>query len=382
MSYRFIYLIRKCTSNFFLFLILNGCKHQEFVCCKENTYEESNDKLLSSVKVDSNIFAMRHFDQLTATYTPDFSFGIHHIYLHGKHYIVYLVNKRDSLILINPFDSLDTRKCAVNGTLKKQIPYNVTIQGGILHCIGDEEFIYKQLRIDSNLTEIMSVDLKKAVGSNPREFIYSNLVVDKSLAFVSPYLIIPFGDYKTKNNCGTNPWKIVNIVTKESFTAFDFPEKYRKCDLKYPDSIIEPGDSNEVYSAFPKYDKIYKFSVADRKIVNTSKDSVFPNRFLCFDEDLKLNMAYKDKYERTDENNENLIYNPVVKQIFLIKKLRKKTKNDATRCAILVFNNDLSQIGTYYTTAGFYPRLSYWYKEGVVITDSSFSKGYYYAFYR
>lgn len=383
MIYNIIYVLKNYTTSFVLLLMLIACKQKTFVCCVDNKYEESNQKLLSSSKVDSSIIEMQHFDKITGTLLPDFSFGIHHIYLHDKHYIVYLLNDRTSLIFINPFDSSDIINCAVGNSLKKGIPYNTYIHGNVLHCIGDKELVYKQLQIDTTygrLKEILSVDLKEAIGNNPREFIYSNLVVDKSLAFINPYLIIPFGDYKGKNTCGNRAWKIVNIFTKKVFTALDFPEKYRKCDLRIPDSFIEPGDSNDVYGAFLKFDKVYKMTIPGREIVKATNDSVFPNRFLCYDAELQHNMAYKDKYERLDENNENLIFNPNTKQIVLIKKLRRKAKDEPIQCAILVFNSNLNHIGTYYTSGGFYPKLSYWYKNGVVITDSSFSKGYYYAF--
>jgi hypothetical protein len=324
---------------------------------------------------------MPHFDKLTGTYLPDFSFGIHHTYMHNAHYITYIYADRDTLILINPFDSLDTKKFAVNNLLKKHIPYNVGIERDTLYCLGDKEYIFKQLKIDTTLNEVMSVDLKSELNNNPNEFIYSSLVVDKSLAFIYPYLIIPFGKYDAKNNCGRHAWKIVNLLLKKAFTTLDFPEKYRKCDLRNPYSIIESGDSNYVYTTFLKFDRIYKVNIENGEVVSSTKDSIFPNRFICYDAESKHNMAYKDKYERTDENNENLIFNPQKKQLFLIKRLRKENKKDATRCALLVFDSNLKYIGTYYTSGGLYPRLSYWYKDGIVITDSSFSKGHYYAFH-
>src|SRR6185436_556780 len=113
---------------------------------------------------------------------------------------------------------------------------------------------------------------------------------------------------------------------------------------------------------------IYEVNVITGEIKKAS-DFSFTGKYMCYDKGQERNLAYASKYDLLDEENSNLI--SYGEKIFLVKRLVRKDKWEPVKCAILVFNKTLNHIGTYYPGKPVEPRLSFGYKDGIMILSDS-----------
>jgi len=369
-------------SNYHVFLIiffLSSCTGESKSCCKELSQSLPINKIPDSFKIDSNSIKTVHIDSIynrTGLYA---NFGFQFYTKGDKYYLVYLNSSKDNLIFINLFDDKDYKMASMKGLIEKQGKYTIKFNSDTLHIMDIDQFHYMQLKLlgDFSFEKIYESGLSKAV--RPKHlFLNSNLVVDKKLAFFNPYLISFYGNYKTKNNMDSKAWIKVNIQTGEKEKFFNFPDEYRRCYQRDFYSLIEKISDSSVLAIFRKYNKIYQVNIFSGITTYSSPAFSFHSNYMCYDKLQDRNLAYTSKYDLLDEENSNLIW--ANDKIFLIKRLKRENKKDPVKCAILVFNKALEHVATYFPDKSIWPRLSFGYKDGVLILSDSLTKAYYYGF--
>jgi len=374
-----IYYIKSGYYFFLIIFFLSSCTGESKSCCKELSQSSPINKIPDSLKIDSNSVTTIHIDSIYNRTGQYANFGFQFFTTEGMHYLVYLNSSKDSLIFINLFDDKDYKMANMKGLIKSQGKYTIKFISDTLHIMDIEGYHYMQLKLmsDFRFEKIYESSLSKAI--EPKHlFLNSNLVVDKKLAFFNPYLISFYGNYKTKNNMDSKAWIKINIQTGEKENFFDFPDEYRRCYQRDFYSLIEKISDSSVLAIFRKHNKIYQVNIFSGVTTYSSTGFSFYSNYMCYDKTQEKNLAYTSKYDLLDEENSNLIW--ANDKIFLIKRLKRENKKDPVKCAILVFNKTLEHVATYFPDKSVWPRLSFAYKEGVLILSDSLTKAYYYGF--
>ena len=362
-----------------IFVLLAGCADEIKNCCNQSQANGLQIEAPGSLKIDSTFVEN---PQMRAVYNTSgiyANFGFQFFIEDSSYYLVYLNSSKDSLVFINVFNPTKFKIKNVSGFIKAKGKYTIKLISDTLHLLDIETYNYKQLKIkkDLALEKIYESNLSGAFNTTAL-FLNSNLVVDKKLVFFKPYLISFYGNYNSKNNLGSNVWMKINTNTGEKDEFFDFPAEYKQCYQRDFYTVLEKISDSLVLTIFRKLNKIYEVNIYSGKIIKTSSPFLFHSNYMCYNKEQEKNLAYTSKYDLLDEENSNLIFSG--EKIFVIKRLVRKDKRDLVKCAILVFDEDLNHIATYYPNKPVQPRLSFGYKDGIAILSDSLNKTYYYGF--
>jgi hypothetical protein len=139
--------------------------------------------------------------------------------------------------------------------------------------------------------------------------LFGNYFIDKNLEFSYPFLILTYGDFRTKNNNGKNVYFVIDIKTGDVKRKLDFPDKYKNCELRTPYSISEKINKDNIITIFPKSDELFCWNIQTGFIKFEQHNFNFTPNFMCFDRDMNKNLAAARKYDLNDEDNSNLIHN-------------------------------------------------------------------------
>jgi len=363
---------------FYLSLINFCCSEKKITCCVDSInshkYQEYNPPTTSVVK-DSiiNIEYFSHEFKKTGIYlNTGFQF-----YQRGdSNYIIYLNGDKDSLVFVNLFQS-KIKKVPINHLIGKNQKYTLRVINDTLHLLNSETYKYGQILIDSNfnLRLLQILDLKFAFTSK-NLFLNTNVVIDKKIVYEKPYLFLTYGNFKTKNNIDSKMIIKIDLETKTSKKIIDYPNKYKRCDMLDFYSTIENVSDSIFALVFHKMDFFAIINKQTEKYARVN-DSFFNSQFMCYDRNLAANLAYTSKLYDNDESNDNLIY--FNRSFYLIKQLGRENKAISPKIAILVFDNTLQLRLTLYSDH-LLARLSFPYKNGIVVINDSLTKAHYYDF--
>jgi hypothetical protein len=291
-------------------------------------------------------------------------------------YIIYLNGDKDSLVFVNLFRT-KIKKIPVSHLIGKNQKYTLKIIDDTLHLLNSETYKYGQIVIDSNFNLQLSqiVDLKFAFDSK-KLFLNTNVVIDKKIVYERPYLFLTYGNFKTKNNIDTKMIMKIDIEKRTSKKVLEYPDKYKRCDMLDFYSIMENVSDSTFAIVFHKMDFL---AVIDKQTAKYDRinDSFFNNQFMCYDRKQAANLAYTSKLYDNDESNDNLIY--LNGSFYLLKQLGRENKTISPKIAILVFDNSLQHRLTLYGDH-LLARLSFPYKNGIVVINDSLTKAHYYDF--
>ena len=364
-----------------ILLIFPNCKSSKQLCCEASeviSYSQHPRMNENRFEIDSSI-NISHIRKKYSENPINRALGYFHFTKNEKNYLSYINVSMDSLIFINIIDSTDFHRSVITNYLNKGDAYNCRIINDTLHLINNRTFIYTQLKIheDFSLTKIFILDLSKIINFKGL-YLFGNYFIDKNIEFSYPHLVLTYGDFKTGNNNGKSVYFVIDIKTGDFKKRLDFPDKYKNCELRTPYSISEKINKDYIVTVFPKSDELFCWNIQTGTIKHEEHNFNFVSEFMCFHRDMNRNLAAARKYDLNDEDNSNLIYNG--KYIYLIKRLRKETKNEPTKAAVLVFNDSLKHVGSIFPEYEAWPRMSFPYKNGIVLFGSNTYKAYYYVF--
>ena len=359
----------------FSLFIIAGCRHSIYNCCEESSDIQVNYNISIS-NSDTLVFNFNHFKnkiQKTGYYA---NFGFQFLEKNDSKYIMYLNSRKDSLIFVNLFDKNDIRTTSTSGIIDRANRYCNAIVGDTLHLVNSETFQYFKCFIDSqfNIKKVLSLNIKKLLNSN-NYFLASNILINNKIAYSYPYLFLLYGMYGKKNGMDSKSILKIDVINSVVNKIHEYPVKYQECSIRENYPIVIVGGNN-IFTVFQKADVISKISISTGlpEFVTTKTD--FINHYMCYNEKAGEDLAYSSKYDLNDENNFNLIINK--EKFLLIKRLRKNSKRDDEKCAVLMFSKNLEFVKTYYVAANVFSRLSFSFQDGIAFVSSDWSKLYYY----
>lgn len=370
-------MLKLLLSLFFLIItIFSACKSNN-CACTDSAYTLSNDSLFRQLKVDSGSLNTSEFASYFANQDRDSRFGIHFLNRKNSIYLI-IMGKSDTLNFIDIFDpGKSIKKYTGDFFHGMRDDYCLNLLNDTLHLINNRTFIYNQFSIDSNLNlqKILSFDLKEIIDFK-NLFINGDLYIDKRILFVNPYLLIPYGHFRKKNNADKTALFSVNIVAKKMSRCLTYPERYRNCDTRVPYLSLEPVKPGSLIAVFQKSDRLYKIDPFSTRIDTAS--ATFINNFMCYNKKLVSNLSYTQKIDLNDENNVNIIFSDPF--FYLVKQLRRNSRFESLRGSILVFNKTLDYLGSFTPSEHLSPRISFEYKNGIAIFNDSLTRIYHYVF--
>lgn len=366
----------------FLFLllvvILMGCEVATNNCCEDIFRELPKSIPSRQYKPDSTSYDISHLKNIFSLTGFYANFGFQFTIRNDSLYLIYLNAEKDSLVFVNLRKKEQYKLKPLDEVAKKGSRYCNVILGDTLHLFNTKTFIYTKYIIDPRLElkKAMEVNLKDVL-TDKNIFFASNILLNKRIAYSYPYLFLPFGKYNKRNGMDKKAVFKIDINSKLVEKVQDFPEKYKKCEVRENYPIVDVIDS-KVTVVFQKDDNIFSSDIISNKVLAKSTQTDFKNNYMCYSVESNEDLAFTSKYDLNDEQNINLLY--IRDKYFLIKRLRKENKSDPAKCAILIYDRNLKYLSTFYPTIGVTPRLSFAFKNGIAIINDAFDRLYYYDF--
>ncbi len=363
-------------SKFIIFVCL-GLLVVVFPGCTMTGKCDCIDKGLQNIQqTDSlkpKIIGIEHLREAFTIHGIYSNFGYQFFNHRGQLTCAFLNATKDSIIFVSLPESGKTVAVPTLGFIKKKTLYSVLISEDTIHLVDADRFIYHQISIgDSFLLKEVKTSLLSAYLSPKKYYFNTNTAIDKKMAYHYPYIIIPYGKIKKNQfSIDNKAALIIDLVSKQSNKAIDYPGKYKECFISLPYPLVTTS-GNSVASVFLKSDKIQVTDLATGEKIRENDSTYFPNNFMCPDLAAMENLAYSDKYQLADEENRNLVYSNG--HYYIIKRIRKPNKDAANRCAILVFDEHLSYVRSYFPAESFSPRMAFPYAGGIAFINEKWDK--------
>lgn len=353
-----------------LFLLIS-CKGSQTSCCDEKSDPSYG---LDSLTLPKEAFAITDVSQIkdaidsTGIYlNTTFQFLIKN----DSPYIAYFSRPKDKLVLVNLLKKESSIRIPLTGILPPRNKYCINLINDTLHVVSLDSHIYYQLYIDNSfaLTVLNSIRLNDFINFEDL-YLNSNIIVSEKIWYQHPYLCLPFGNYKKKNEIDKKSTLSIDIVKKTAAKVLGYPEKYRNCDVRQAYPILGSTGDDRLLAVFLKNNSIEEFEPGTGK--QTSHVFNFPSDYMCYDAALQENLAYTSKFDVNDEQNFNLIVSN--DHIFVIKRLRKKPASSPYNSAILVFNRRLENISVLCPAFNIHPAVGFFYKDQLCLFNDSLNK--------
>ena len=354
-----------------LSFILVSCKHSQVKCCDENA---DYSRHLDSLTLPKEAFSITDVSQIKTTID---STGIYinttfqFLVKNDSPYIAYFSRRKDNLVLVNLLKKESPIGIPLTGILPPQDKYCVNMIGDTLHVVSLDSPVYYQLYIDDSfaLTVLSSIRLSDFVNFK-NLYLNSNIIISEKIWYQHPYLCLPFGNYKKKNEIDKKSTLSIDIVKKTATKILGYPEKYRNCAIRQAYPILGSAGAGRLLAVFLKNNSIEEFEPGTGK--QTSHVFNFPSDYMCYDAALEENLAYTSKFDVNDEQNFNLIVSN--DRIFVIKRLRKKPASSPYNSAIIVFNRRLENISVACPAFNIHPAVGFFYKDQLCLFNDSLNK--------
>lgn len=361
----------------FIFVSISGCIGSDYNCCKDELVNYTSEISRQSLK-DSLVVDISHFRSVISKKGFFANFGFQFLKRNDEVYVVFVNSSIDSLLCVSLTKKDTFYIHSTNGIIKKGNRYCNILIGDTLHLVNADSFIYTKCLIDSmfSLKEISSVNFSDKINKK-KNFLIDNILINKRIMYKYPYLFLPYGRYGKRNGMDKKSTLRINLSDKSMVGMQDYPEKYLHCDVRENYPIIDIVN-NKFIAVFQKDDNLYRSSVETNKLESKSIHINFPNNYMCFKNSYNEDLAYTSKYDLNDEQNVNLLY--LNKKYYLIKRLRRESKDAPVKCAILIYNEQLNHVSTYYPQESLTPRLSIVFANGIGIINNELTKLIYYEF--
>lgn len=375
----------RSVSYFFFFIFFSCDDSKENICC-ETGFTPDNYKIQDRDSINlNNTIGVSHIRREILQGSYYTNFGFHFFSRNDSFYICYMNPSKDSLIVLNIFDSLKIYKRGLSLGFDRKSRFWGKVKNDTIHILSLksmkelEEVKYFRMHLKSNF-DIHLVDsfiLCDFVDCK-RYFFNSNTYIEKTLEFNYPEIYISFGQFGRKILNNSKAIMVINVSTGTTQKILDYPARYHSC-ITYPVPItmLQLSDSNTIIAAFSKHDKLFRVNLHDHGILE-SEQPAFKSQFDCFEKKNLSNLAYANKFGIIDENNFNILVQQ--NKIFLIKRLRRTAKQEKEHAAILQFNDKLKYESVYFPKEALITPFSFNYRSGIAFLNDSINKVLYYNF--
>lgn len=302
--------------------------------------------------------------------------GFQVYYRNDKPNIVYLNESKDSLTFYNVLWSSDSRTVTAGAIFNPKGKYTWRIIGDTVHVVEMISKVYTAHLIQENYNFrlIRTADLSRIFGK--RYFLNSNVFVDQKIEYFYPWLFLHYGEFG-ETGMADNVIVKVNVNDLQSKKIFEYSEKYKSCPPRVHYTILSRTQDGNIDVVFKKENTVYRINQEGDQVSISSGNPPNTN-FMCFDWSKKENLAYTARYDKTDEDNLNVIHTDDL--VIVIKRLRKEKTETPDTTALMIFDRDLRYKGTMTLKENVYPRMSFPHRNGVVIINSLLNKAYHYDF--
>lgn len=308
-------------------------------------------------------------------------FGLHLFRKDGTYFFAFL-SKSGKLTQFD-FDSNKVKKSIdVSNTLSVKDFYSALFINDTLYFIntsfikGSENFYRKYILKDDGSVNLQdSLNISGELNCKNCD-VYSK-PLGQGMAYQYPYLILRYGNSKTKNFIDSKVFLKINLEQKSIQRIVDYPDCYR-CSFIYDRDVSVIFNNNGlIISLFNQYDKLFLFEPG----ANKSKSFSFGHdcKLRTFDESKEMNLAYVRKYLENGERNITLL-NISNKYYVALKRLAKNSLAEKSSYSLFVFDSSFKQVYSEVIQHPVFTPGIFNYKNGFLMFNDSLSKAYYYDF--
>lgn len=305
--------------------------------------------------------------------SPYFQPGIDSVF--GSYYLYYLTNRSElvfrPVFRTGPEFRLQMGPFLSTAALVKQI----VVKDSMIYSLVPEKHVLYRLEVSSDL-QIKSVDSLDF----SRQFDRSNLFIRESLeqpfqVWKGRYLI-PVGSM-SKRRKFVDPYAYI-IVEKRGeeiavSTVMESPEEYRSGLRKGMKTLVIGFQDRLIYT-FQDIDRIH--TLDEHMKITSSFDFNPYSDYEAYDYDRRRDLGYVRKYGSTNE----LVMKYLVSgsSLVAIKRIRKKHLHDPSTFEYIFIDSNFQIKSIDSSSLNVRPELSFAYRNGIMLTDRSLAKGYFY----
>ena len=350
-------------------LLFNSCTNRECDCY---TNKDTVTHVLAKIPVKKTEGNSTHISKITQSSSVNLAYGFHLTQHNNQYYLSWL----DTLKILH-FAPLEPNSPplvdSIFRTLQLSKYFSIQQINDTIHYVDLIKKKYIQLLI-APYTKGKCISSSYFGKKIPKNFLLYNNPGMPSLYFVNQTLFIPYQHQRKKYFIDNKAFIKINLGTNEIETTVDYPDCYH-CNYVYEQgSFLAFDQEGKWYCLFRKYDKVLSETQNIKKRWHRLEHRC---QFTKFDKSKEMNLSYIRKYlENEEENKRILMINN--KYFVIIKRLFKKSLNDASDYLVFILDQDFRLLNQFKTDQGINPMAIFPYKNGFIIFSTDFKKYIYY----